>query len=81
MSITYYTDGSAKGNGTDKSSGGYGVVEIDENNKSFQTIWRLIASANMSSIYNLPSMYHNYTRKLYYSYNTNNIYTFNSNSF
>ena len=50
----------------------------DENNKSFQTIWRLIASANMSSVYNLPSMYHNYTRKLYYSYNMNNIYTFNN---
>lgn len=50
----------------------------DENNKSFQTIWRLIASANMSSIYNLPSMYHNYTRKLYYSYNENNIYKFDN---
>lgn len=50
----------------------------DENNKSFQTIWRLIASTNMSSIYNLPSMYHNYTRKLYYSYNENNIYKFDN---
>ena len=37
MSKTYYTDGSAKGNGTDKSSGGYGVVEIDENNN---IIWQ-----------------------------------------
>ena len=37
MSRTYYTDGSAKGNGTDKSSGGYGVVEIDENNN---IIWQ-----------------------------------------
>lgn len=50
----------------------------DENNESFQTIWRLIASANMSSVYNLPSMYHNYTRKLYYSYNENNIYKFDN---
>ena len=32
MSRIYYTDGSAKGNGTNKSSGGYGIVEIDENN-------------------------------------------------
>lgn len=32
MSRVYYTDGSAKGNGTNKSSGGYGVVEVDENN-------------------------------------------------
>lgn len=32
MSRVYYTDGSAKGNGTNKSSGGYGIVEIDENN-------------------------------------------------
>ena len=32
MSRIYYTDGSAKGNGTSKSSGGYGIVEIDENN-------------------------------------------------
>ena len=37
MRKTYYTDGSAKGNGTDKSSGGYGVVEIDENNN---IIWQ-----------------------------------------
>lgn len=30
MSITYYTDGSAKGNGTTHSSGGYGVVAVNE---------------------------------------------------
>lgn len=29
---TYYTDGSATGNGTENSIGGFGIVEIDENN-------------------------------------------------
>ena len=28
----YYTDGSAKGNGTNESIGGFGIVEVDENN-------------------------------------------------
>jgi len=32
MNKTYYTDGSAKGNGTINSSGGFGIVEIDQNN-------------------------------------------------
>ena len=32
MSGTYYTDGACSGNGSSKSSGGYGVVEVDENN-------------------------------------------------
>lgn len=28
----YYTDGSATGNGTENSIGGFGIVEVDENN-------------------------------------------------
>ena len=28
----YYTDGSASGNGTENSIGGFGIVEVDENN-------------------------------------------------
>lgn len=28
---TYYTDGSATGNGTENSIGGFGIVEVDEN--------------------------------------------------
>ena len=28
----YYTDGSASGNGTENSVGGFGIVEVDENN-------------------------------------------------
>lgn len=28
----YYTDGSATGNGTENSVGGFGIVEVDENN-------------------------------------------------
>lgn len=32
MSKTYYTDGSAKANGFINSSGGFGVVEIDQDN-------------------------------------------------
>jgi hypothetical protein len=28
----YYTDGSATSNGTENSIGGFGIVEIDENN-------------------------------------------------
>jgi ribonuclease HI len=28
----YYTDGSATGNGTENSLGGFGIVEVDENN-------------------------------------------------
>lgn len=31
LSICYYTDGSARGNGTSASSGGFGVVKIDSN--------------------------------------------------
>lgn len=31
MSDIFYTDGSAKGNGTSHSSGGFGVVQVDEN--------------------------------------------------
>ena len=31
MSNIFYTDGSAKGNGTSHSSGGFGVVQIDNN--------------------------------------------------
>ena len=36
MSRTYYTDGACSGNGSDKASGGYGVVEVDENNIIWQ---------------------------------------------
>ena len=32
MSSIYYTDGSCKANGTENSNGGFGVVEIDNNN-------------------------------------------------
>lgn len=32
MSRTYYTDGACSGNGSSSSKGGYGVVEIDDNN-------------------------------------------------
>ncbi len=32
MSRIYYTDGSAKGNGSSNSSGGFGIVEVDDNN-------------------------------------------------
>ena len=32
MSVVYYTDGSCKANGSSNSSGGYGIVEIDDNN-------------------------------------------------
>ena len=35
--VTYYTDGACSGNDTNKSSGGYGVVAIDENNN---LIWQ-----------------------------------------
>ena len=31
MSRTYYTDGACSGNGSSSSKGGYGVVEVDEN--------------------------------------------------
>ena len=37
MKYTYYTDGACRGNGTSNSSGGWGVVEIDENNN---IIWQ-----------------------------------------
>ncbi|MBR6253191.1 MAG: ribonuclease HI [Clostridia bacterium] len=37
MKYTYYTDGACSGNGTFNSSGGWGVVEIDENNN---IIWQ-----------------------------------------
>lgn len=37
MNSVFYTDGACSGNGTNKSSGGYGVVEIDENNN---IIWQ-----------------------------------------
>ena len=37
MKYTYYTDGACSGNGTSNSSGGWGVVEIDENNN---IIWQ-----------------------------------------
>ena len=37
MKYTYYTDGACSGNGTANSSGGWGVVEIDENNN---IIWQ-----------------------------------------
>ena len=37
MSIIYYTDGACSANGTDKASGGYGVVEIDNNDN---IIWQ-----------------------------------------
>lgn len=30
MSGTYFTDGACSGNGSDKSKGGYGIVEVDE---------------------------------------------------
>ena len=36
MSRTYYTDGACSGNGSDNASGGYGVVEVDENNIIWQ---------------------------------------------
>ena len=34
--MVYYTDGACSGNGTLKSSGGYGVVEIDKDNIIWQ---------------------------------------------
>ena len=37
MKYTYYTDGACSGNGTFNSFGGWGVVEIDENNN---IIWQ-----------------------------------------
>ena len=36
MSRTYYTDGACSSNGSDKAAGGYGVVEVDENNIIWQ---------------------------------------------
>lgn len=33
MSTVFYTDGACSGNGSAYSHGGYGIVEVDENNK------------------------------------------------